>query len=129
MLLLIPVRELNVKLEYLSPSFFFLKYGLESAIVSALEDLGESPSTEFQDREDSYSSFILSQLERHFDGLEESNSLPSNWQTIYDAVKVATIIVKEEVSSELVNLLGNRPHRVLYVRRLSKFDCLLNITY
>lgn len=129
MRLLIPVHALNVRLEYLNPSFFFLKHGLEQAIITALEDVGQSLCIEFQDREDNYCAFILAELEKHFMEMEESNSLPSNWKSIYNSVKIATTIVKEEVSCEIQNLLGDKPMRILNVRRLSKYDCLISIVY
>lgn len=128
-LLLITVHELNIKLDYLSPFFFFLQHGLESAIVTALEDFGESTTSEYLKNDDAFSSFILTELEKHFIILEKSNSLPSNWQGIYDAVKLASGIIKDEVGIEVRNLLGSKPIRVLGVKRLNKYDCLLNVVY
>lgn len=102
---------------------------MESAIVTALEDFGESTTSEYLKNDDAFSSFILTELEKHFIILEKSNSLPSNWQGIYDAVKLASGIIKDEVGIEVRNLLGSKPIRVLGVKRLNKYDCLLNVVY
>lgn len=134
MQLLIPLSDVRYRLQALRDLFFFLKGGLDEAILSVLEEY-KSPRDpqyeaqyEFEHNHDS-SKFLMDQFEQHISELHLSNSCYRNIDNIYNNIELAILVVKSEVNHEFKQFVGNERLQVRWARNFTRYDCLVYVDF
>lgn len=131
MRLLIPLLDLKSRLSHLESAFFFLKHGIDDAIIHTLEEY-EYPRNKFQS--DIFvcnytNNFIMDEFDRHMDNLSLSNSTYRQLNNIYNILQLAISTVRVEVNNEFKCLVGDKALKVKHAKQLSRFDCIVHVDF